>query len=275
MSTGGAAIKSATLSGIEIAALRSAIGALVLLLVTPARHGLRDPRAAAVGAAIGAMMVLFVTANKLTTSANTIFLQYAGPLYVLIAAPRVLGERIGRRDVPHTAALAAGLCLFFVGDPQPSATASNPALGNLLAALSGVLWAVTIMGLRRLAARRAPVSRGSAQAAAVYGNLFALLLGLPWIASNLHAAVENWAVLAYLGVFQIGFSYVLFSAGMRTVPAPEASLLLLIEPALNPVWSWLLHGERPDAWALGGGALILGSTALRTLVEARERRAQL
>jgi drug/metabolite transporter (DMT)-like permease len=255
----------------EVSALRSALGALVLLLLTPARHGLRDPRAALLGVAIGTMMVLFVVSNKLTTAANTVFLQYAGPLYVVLAAPRVLGERMGRRDVPHAAALAVGLCLFFAGAQQPSATAPNPVLGNVLAALSGVLWGATIIGLRWLAAGSAAPRRGSAEAAAVYANTFAVLAGLPWVAGNLGGALENWAVIAYLGTVQIGISYVLFSASMRYVPAPEASLLLLVEPALNPVWAWAVHGEQPGAWALAGGALILGSTAAKTIVEARER----
>jgi drug/metabolite transporter (DMT)-like permease len=221
------------------------------------------------------MMVLFVVSNRLTTAANTIFLQYTGTLYVLLAAPRLLGEKMQRRDVPHAAALAVGLCLFFADGQAPSATASNPALGNLLAALSGVLWAATILGLRALRDARTSTSApaGMAEAAAVYGNALAFLVGLPWVLRSASAIPENWAVLAYLGVVQIGVAYALFSIGIRHVPAPEASLLLLVEPALSPVWAWAAHGERPGAWALAGGALILGSTAVKTIVEARERRA--
>jgi drug/metabolite transporter (DMT)-like permease len=273
MSTGGAAVKSATLTGLQIASLRSVIGALVLLAVTPARRGLGDRRAMLVGLAIGAVMVLFVTANKLTTAANTIFLQYAAPLYVLIAAPRLLGERLEARDMPHVAALAIGVGLFFADPQQPSATAPDPRLGNVLAALSGVLWAAVIMGLRWLASRS--TAPGTAEAAAVYGNLVAFTAGLPWVLAQPAAIPQNVAVITYLGVAQIGLSYLLLSAGLRFVPAPEASLLLLVEPALNPVWALLLHGERPGGWALTGGALILGSTALRTAMEARRRRAQL
>jgi len=296
MSTGGAAIKSATIPGIEVAAARSIVAAVLILLVTPARRALRDPRAAVVGAAIAMTMVSFVAANKLTTAANTIFLQYAGSLYVLLLAPRMLGERINRRDVPYFAVLVAGLGAFLLDTQSPSATAPRPALGNLLATLSGVSWAAVIVGLRRLAARapvkneeqisdvtdgggalsersveRGPKNTGLAEAAAVWGNLFAFVAGLPWILGDLRAVGANWAVLGYLGVFQVGIAYLSFSAAVRHVTAPEASLLLLVEPALNPVWAWLVHGERPGHWAMLGGSVILLSTAVKTVLDARDR----
>ena len=64
-------------------------------------------------------------------------------------------------------------------------------------------------------------------------------------------------IIAYLGVFQIGLAYVLVTKGMLRVPAFEASLLLLLEPVLNPFWAWLVHSERPGSWAIVGGGLIL------------------
>jgi drug/metabolite transporter (DMT)-like permease len=53
------------------------------------------------------------------------------------------------------------------------------------------------------------------------------------------------------------------------VTALEASLLLLVEPALNPIWSWMVHGESPSAWALAGAVIIFGATTLRTWYETR------
>ena len=77
-----------------------------------------------------------------------------------------------------------------------------------------------------------------------------------------HSAVD-WAVIVYLGVFQIAVAYVLVTSALRHIPALEASLILLIEPVLNPVWAWLFQGERPGPWALLGGAIILGATTLK------------
>jgi drug/metabolite transporter, DME family len=83
----------------------------------------------------------------------------------------------------------------------------------------------------------------------------------------------DWAVVIYLGVFQIGVAYVLVTSAIRHIPALEASLILLIEPVLNPVWAWIFQGERPGAWALLGGAIILGATALKGGIDARAQRA--
>src|SRR3954468_10480308 len=100
-----------------------------------------------VGLTYAATMILFVLANKLTTSASTIYLQSTAPLYVLLLSPWLLRERIKGRDIVFMAALAIGLGLFFVGFDPVSVTAPNPRLGNILATTSGVTWALTIMGL--------------------------------------------------------------------------------------------------------------------------------
>jgi drug/metabolite transporter (DMT)-like permease len=79
------------------------------------------------------------------------------------------------------------------------------------------------------------------------------------------------ALILYLGIFQLGLAYALFARGLRDVPAVEASLLVLLEPVLNPIWTFLLAGERPGPWALAGGALILGATVWRTVQPLRFR----
>jgi drug/metabolite transporter (DMT)-like permease len=95
------------------------------------------------------------------------------------------------------------------------------------------------------------------------------------MAFPVRAAPLDWAAVAYLGVFQIGAAYLLLGAGIRHVPALEASVLLLLEPALNPLWAWLVHGERPGAWSLAGGALILGATLARTAMNPAEHEGDL
>ena len=79
----------------------------------------------------------------------------------------------------------------------------------------------------------------------------------------------DWAIVTGLGTIQIGVAYVFLTGGMRHVRAFEASMLLLLEPVLNPVWSWLIHGERPRSWSLVGGAIILGGTLLKTWLDSR------
>ncbi|HYR52752.1 MAG TPA: DMT family transporter, partial [Candidatus Dormibacteraeota bacterium] len=139
--------------------------------------------------------------------------------------------------------------------------------GNILATLCAISWAFTLMGLRWMG--RGQGITGSPAAAVVIGNLLAFSLALPF-ALPVHAARPlDWAIVTGLGVIQIGVAYVFLTAGMRHVRAFEASILLLLEPVLNPVWSWLIHGERPRAWSLVGGAIILTGTLLKTWVDSR------
>ncbi len=265
-STGGAAIKATTLSSWQVAGLRSAVAALALVLLVPeARRGF-TARAAAVAVAYAATLVLFVTSNKLTTSASAIFLQDTAPLYVLALGPLLLREPVRRIDLGFMALLAAGMAMFFFGADAPARTAPDPLRGNALAALSGVSWALTLVGLRWMGSSAAG---GTPMAAVVLGNLFAFLACLPLGLPLGGMGLADGAAVVYLGVVQIGLAYLLLSAAVRHVPALEASLLLLVEPALNPVWTWVAHGEKPGAWTMAGGALVIGATALRAWRDAR------
>lgn len=267
-STGGAAIKLCSLSGWQVAALRSACAALVLpLLLAPARRGWGRPRVWLVGAAYATTLVLFVTSTKLTTAANAIFLQSTAPLWILLLGPWLLRERFRSRDLGFLALAAAGMVALFAGSAPPSATAPDPALGNLLAAAAGVSWAFTVMGLRWL---ERDGGQGGLAAAAV-GNVLACVVALPWALPVIGATSTDWLALIFLGVVQIGIAYAFLTAGLGRVPALEASLLLLLEPALNPVWTWLVHGENPGVWSIAGGALVLAATASKALVDARRK----
>jgi drug/metabolite transporter, DME family len=270
-STGGAAIKACALTSWQVASLRSGVAAVTLLLLLPAARRRWRPRTLAVAAAYAATMILYVLANKLTTAANTIFLQSSAPLYVVLLAPRLLGEPLRARDLAFMAVLGGGVLLFFVGAPPAFATAPDPGRGDQLAVLSGVTWALTIMGLRWMAAAddRTSATVGSAL---VCGNLLACLVCLPMALPLVHAAPADWLVVGYLGTCQIGLAYLFLAGGVRLVPALEASLLLLIEPVLNALWAWIVQGEAPGTWPLVGGAIILGATGVRTWREAGRAR---
>lgn len=261
-STGGAAIKATTLTGWQVAAFRSGIAAIALLILVPSVWRQLSWRIAPVAVAYATTLILFVLANKLTTAANTIFLQSTAPLYLLVLGPLLLREPVQRRDLWFMLALASGLALFFVAVDAPSATAPSPLAGNLLGALAGFSWALTLLGLRWLAL--AP-DAGSPAAAAAAGNALTFVACAAFAFPVLDSTVLDWWLIAYLGVFQIGVAYALVTAGMRGVSALEASLLILVEPVLNPVWAWAFLGEQPGALALLGGAIIVASIAVRTL----------
>jgi len=268
-SIGGAGIKACQLTSWQVASFRSGIAAVTLLLILPeARRGW-NARAALVGIAYATTVTLFVLANKLTTSANTIFLQSTAPLYILLLSPWLLREPIRARDVLVMAVVVLGMSLLFVGTERRYATAPDPFHGNILATLSGLSWAFTLMGLRWMGRNE---GAGSAAPAVVIGNLIAFFVGLPFALPIIGARPLDWAIVGGLGTIQIGVAYVFLTAGMRHVRALEASMLLLLEPVLNPVWSWLIHGEKPRAWSLVGGAVILGGTRVKTWLDSREGR---
>lgn len=263
-STGGVAIKAATLTGWQVSCLRSLLGGLVILVLIPrARQGWTW-RSLVVAVPFAATFTFFTLANKLTTAANAMFLQETAPFYVLLLGPLLLGERIVRRDLAFMATLVVGLVLILGSIREPLETAPNPQLGNLLGACTGVAWAFTLTGLRWLASRsgtgkdqpEAAVVAGCFLAAAAAG-LFAFPLG--------STSTLDWLVIAYLGVFQIGLAYFFVTRSLRKLPVIETSLLLLAEPAFTPVWAWLLLAENPGALAILGGAVVVLSTGIYAL----------
>jgi drug/metabolite transporter (DMT)-like permease len=263
-STGGAVIKGTSITAWQVAGCRSLIAALALLALLPAARRRWRLSTMLVGIVYAATLLLFVTANKLTTAANAIFLQATGPLYIALLAPWLLKEAVRRRDLLYLLAAAGGVALVVVAGDVPMATAPNPSVGNVLGALSGLTWGLTLMGMRWIGRED---SRGTL-AAVVAGNLCAGAVCLP-MALPLHASAHDWAALLWLGVFQVGLAYVLLTGGVAHVTALDSSFLLLLEPMLNPVWAWLFYGEQPARLALVGGGVILSATIAKTVVETR------
>jgi len=264
-STAGAAIKWCGFGPWQIAAIRALVAMLAILALIPEARQWWTWRVGLVGMAYAAAGLSFVFANKLTTAANTVFLQATNPLFVVALAPWLLGERVRTADAAFMGVLAAGLALLFVGGERHFATASDPFLGNVLAAGSAVAWAFTVTGYRWLARQRNEygAEHGPIAGAAACGNLIVFLVCLPGALPLAAGRATDWLIVIYLGVFQLGLAYVFLSRAITRVPALEASLFLLIEPVLSPVWAWLAHGETPGPLAVIGGAVILTATALK------------
>ena len=253
-STGGTAIKLSTFSSWQIAGLRSGIAALFLFATMPAWHRF-GWWSLLVGCAYGATMILFVAANTLTSASSAIFLQSTAPIYVLVLAPLLLREPLGRTDIAVALILAGGAALILFGGEAAVATAPSPGAGNLAAALSGVTWALTVMGLRWLSG----ASAGSAGSAVILGNAFAVLVCLPFALPLRGGPPMDWGIVAYLGLFQIGLAYICLVRGVAGTRAFVAALFLLIEPVASTVLAWGVHGEVPGAAAaLGSAAIVLG-----------------
>ena len=263
-STGGLFIKATDLSAFELSFGRSLLAAITIAIFTR-REGLGLNRISAITSVLyAALLLLFVLATKLTTAANAIFLQYTAPVYVLLLEPLFYKEKFRARDFITVAACIAGMSLFFVGRLRP-----QDVTGNLFALASGVCFAFFFLLLRHSKMRQ--VNRA---ASTIYGNLLVVLICAPAFfgAVNKGIAPADFAAVAYLGIVQIGFAYLLFTSAMaRGVRSLDAGIIGYIEPVLNPIWVFMFIGERPSGWAILGGAIIIASVIAHMLSEARRK----
>lgn len=262
-STGGLFIKATELSAYELSFGRSLLAALTVGYFTR-RDGFRVNSVTVVASVLYAgLLLLFVMATKMTTAANAIFLQYTAPVYVLIFEPLVFKEKYRRADFFVVAACAAGIALFFVGRLRP-----EEMQGNLLALLSGLCFAAFMLLIRLPRAGR--VNRASS---IIYGNLLLAAVCAPSFFAGIEkVTAPDLGVILFLGIVQIGFAYTLFTRGIeRGVRSLDAGLVGYVEPLSNPIWVFLFLGERPSAWAITGGAVIITAVAAHTIALAKKK----
>lgn len=263
-STGGLFIKWTKLSGLELSFFRSFFAFFTVALFTR-REGFGINLVSAAGAVLYAvLLILFVLATKETTAANAIFLQYTAPVYLLIFEPLFYKEKFRLRDLTTVFLCIGGMALFFVGQLRP-----QDVTGNILALASGFCFALYFLLLRHPRAR--DVNRASS---VIYGNLLAVLLTAPWgLAAVQGIDSHDLLSVIYLGVVQIGVAYTFFTIAMaQGVRSLDAGIMGYIEPVLNPVWVFLVLGERPSQWALLGGVIIILAVVAHMLADAREKR---
>lgn len=256
-SSSGLLIKLVSWGPLTILGMRSLIAGFVFLIYLR-QVDLRFSRYQVLGALCYLFTNLFfISATKLTSAANAIFLQYACPIYIVIFGAWLLKEKPRRADWIALAIILVGLALFF-GDKLTF----NGFYGNVLAVLSGVTFAGTMIFMRL---------QKDAQPARtlLLGNAISALIGLPFMLGETSFPLTDFAILLYLGTFQIGLSFLLYSLAIKHIHALEANLILTLEPILNPIWVFLVIGERPGPLALVGGLLVLGAVTFRAMVSAR------
>jgi drug/metabolite transporter (DMT)-like permease len=252
-SSGGIGIKAIADSALKVTFYRSLFAAVALLLFLRRLQWRRSAAFAGAVICYAACLTTFVVATKWTTAANAIFLQYAGVVWVLLLSPVVVHEPMRARDAVAIAVALGGMALFFVGRFEPRGMA-----GNAMALLSSVFFALLILALRR--------EQQSARAAVTWGNIACAAAMLPFVARDLALTPKSFAVLAFLGLFQIGVAYVLFVRGLAHVTATQASLTGMLEPIANPVWVFLFLGERPSGYAVAGSVVVLAAIGWHTMM---------
>jgi drug/metabolite transporter (DMT)-like permease len=259
-SLGGLLIKWIPWPALAIAGGRGLLAGVFLALATRGLRftGSRVQLAAAV--AYAACTITFVAATKLTTAANAILLQYTAPIWVALFGASLLGERTSRGDWLAVAITLTGMGLFFA-----DALRWSGILGNLVGVASGISFAAMTLLMRKQ-------KSGSVTESIILGNLLAGVAGLWWAVEAPPLPAGGRLALLALGIVQLGVSYMLYARAIKHVTALEAVLIPVIEPILNPVWVMLFVGEKPGPLALSGGVLVIGAVAWRATSAIRASR---
>jgi drug/metabolite transporter (DMT)-like permease len=258
-SLGGVLLKSVQWPPLAVAGGRGLIAAVFLLAV--GGRSLRftwSPLQLGTAVAYAGCTVLFAAANRLTTAANAILLQYTAPVWVALFGAWFLGERATRSDWLTILVVFSGMAVFLYDGLQ-----LHDLTGILVAIASGVCFSAMILLLRKQ-------KDGSPIESVILGNVIGFLVGLPaiWSAGALPPG-RSLAALLLLGVVQLGVAYLLYVRAIRHVTALEAVLIPVVEPILNPLWVMLVIGERPSPLALLGGTIVVGAVTLRAVASVR------
>jgi drug/metabolite transporter (DMT)-like permease len=253
-SSGGILIKLVTLHPMQISFFRGIFAALVFAIIFRKKAFIFNWMTFVNGIFYAAILILFVIATKLTTAANAIFLQYTAPIYVLVFEPLINKTEFKRINVITIFVCFVGMILFFMGE-----LSFTHFEGNIVALLSGIAFAAFLIGMRN--------NKHEYQFSTIfYGNIIITLICLPLLGSFEVLKMTDLLMVAFLGIFQIGIAYAIFTYGLKRVFAIEASLIGMIEPVLNPVWVLIWYGEVPSFPAIIGGVIIISAIALRTFI---------
>jgi drug/metabolite transporter (DMT)-like permease len=253
-SKGGFLIKFINWHPVAIAGGRSIIAALIMWAYVK-KPKFTWSNIQIMGAVAYALtVILFVIANKLTTAANSILLQYTGPIYVALFSYWFLKEKITAIDWITILTVILGMTLFFIEKLSPDGI-----LGNFIAILAGIAFAGLALCLRKQ-------KDGSPLESLILGNILTGIIGLPFIIDSGIPSQQSIIALLVLGIFQLGLPYILYSKAIKHVSALDAVLIPVLEPILNPLWVFLLLGESIGMWPMIGGAIIIVAITTRSIL---------
>ena len=253
-SMGGLLIKSIDAHPFAIGGGRSIIAGFVLWIY------LRKPRiTCSLPQVMGAFMyaltvILFVLANKMTSSANAILLQYTGPIWVALFSGLILKERVKTIDWIAIFAVIIGMSLFFMDELTISGMN-----GNIIAICSGFAFAGLAITLRMQ-------KDDSPFESILLGNILTGVFGFYWIMESMPLSNESIIGLLLLGILQLGIPYILYAKAIQYVTALESILIPVLEPLMNPLWVFLVAGEIPGNGAFIGGTIVLLAIVFRSIM---------
>jgi len=261
-SSSGLFIKVLSLDAFQILFYRSAIAAITIFIVSVFRKKElkfeKDLISNLCAISFAGILILFVTANKLTTSANAIFLQFTAPIYLLFLEPVFLKTKFDKKSLITIFICVAGMILFFFGKLE-----IGNIWGNIIAILSGVSFAFFSLFLKwkkQLHQNQNTINN------IIMGNILVAFFCFPFIYNKLSISTTDTLILLYMGIIQIGISYIIFNEGIKYVSATESMIIAMLEAIFNPIWVFLGVGEKPSVFAVAGGVIILTAILFHNFV---------
>lgn len=249
-SIGGIFIKLISWNPFLIAGVRSGIsGSIMALYMAATRTQFKLNRYSLLaGMGLGCSATLFTIANKLTTAANAIVLQYTAPIFILLISAVFFKEKMQKQDILVVCVTMCGMVLFFLDQLSP---------GNLLGNIFGILAGVTLAQMFVMVGRGGD-DDATRMSGILIAHILTLLIGLPvGLPQTEEVAAMEILYVIILGVFQLGIPYVLYGIASKDCPPLACSLIGMLEPLLNPVWVAIFIGEVPGPFALAGAVIII------------------
>lgn len=261
-SSGGLFIRVLTLDAFQISFYRSLIAAITIIIISVSRKQKLnfqfDLISILCSLSYSLILILFVVAAKLTTIANAIFLQFTAPIYLLFLEPVFLKTKFEKKNLIALIFCLFGMILFFFGKIELSGY-----LGNIIAIGSGICFALFTLFLKW---KRQLHNRTETLVYIVAGNFLVCIFCLPFIWRNFSFDFTQGLVLLYMGIFQIGISYIIFNEGVKYISATESMIIAMLEAILSPIWVFIGVGETPSGYAIIGSFIILLTIIWRNLV---------
>lgn len=257
-SLGGLCVKMIPWQPLSINSARCIISCCILFAYTRLIHRKFHFSKGSVigGCCVCGTTTLYTIANKLTTAANTILLQFTAPVFIILFLWLVFHERPKRRDILACLFVFGGIACFFL-----DGLGTGRMLGNLLAVCSGVSYAWVFM------MNKLPDS--DPFTCSFLGHLLGAVTGFPWLARETQFTHTALLFVGILGVFQMGVAYICFSAGIQVTPPVTASLVAGIEPILNPTLVAIFVHEMLSGLSVAGGVIVFGTIMVYNLSASR------
>lgn len=249
-------------SGLALNAGRNGIALVVYVIFFAAtRHRPRFNRWIFLGACcVCATNVLFAVANKMTTAANSIVLEYTAPIFVILLSAIFLRRRPDRLDLAACAVVFLGVLCFFL-----ESLGGGHLSGDLLALLSGVTYGGVFM--------LNEVPNGDPISSVFWSAMMSTLIGLPQMVQQPRLEGTALVSMLVLGVFQLGLAFVFLTVGLKTTPSITASLVTGIEPVLNPVLVAVFYHEYMGVISVIGACIVIvGVVGYNVLKEKQQAR---